>query len=151
MQWPSYDLPTPQPEHHIIPHLHFDASDPFAPTFTTDEAILAAMILYANREYLTDDIRRTGSIDLVQATFVPTMAEDTLLGFLDAPVPQTPVLCQVLLHGNNLYTRILPDGGHTIHGHAYVIFDGRTGDLIVMNVHHGEADSRQSTLPPPLP
>jgi hypothetical protein len=52
--------------------------------------------------------------------------------------------------GNNLYTKILPGGGYTIHGHAYVIFDGKTGDLIMRNVHHGDADSQQSTLPSPL-
>jgi hypothetical protein len=74
------------------------------PTFTMDEAIIAAITLYANTEWLDENTQRTGLLESLYGTFTPMMVLTDLLGYLHAPVPDTPILCNLVLQGPNIYT-----------------------------------------------
>ena len=133
---PPYIDPQVLPEYHIRPHANLDKGEQAIPTFTMDEAIVAAVTLYANTEWLDENTQRTGPLESLYGTFLPTIAVSELLGYLHAPVPDTPILCEVVLRGRNIYTQGEPT--HQRHNVVFVVFDGKTGDLVAMNVNMNE-------------
>ena len=133
---PPYIDPQPLPEYHIRPHANLDQGEHAIPTYTMDEAIVAAVTLYANTEWLDENTQRTGPLESLYGTFLPTIVQADLLKYLHAPVPDTPVVCSIVLRGRNIYTQAEPT--HQRHGHVFVIFDGKTGDLVAMNVNMNE-------------
>jgi hypothetical protein len=127
----------------IRPYMNLDASDPRVPTYTTNDAIIAATILYTNTLTLDSRTRRSGTLTSVSASFVPGEEVRNIFPRSSPPyrhhpngpdratIPDRALLCLVTLQGDSVFVLSAPLGA-THFDSAYVVFDAKDGEMLTM-------------------